>query len=136
MTLPRRIVSEFLGTGLLLATVVGSGIMAERLSGGNTAVALLANSLATGAALIALILTFGPISGAHMTPAVTLTDAWIGGIPWRETPAYIVAQITGAIAGVLAANAMFSLPFLSISTHARSGPAQWFSEFLATFGLL
>ena len=134
--LPRRIVAEFLGTALLLATVVGSGIMAERLAGGNVALALLANTLATGSALIALILAFGPISGAHFNPAVTLADALLKGIPWRETPAYIAAQTTGAIAGVLAAHLMFGLPLVTLSTHIRSGPAQVFSEFIATFGLL
>jgi glycerol uptake facilitator-like aquaporin len=136
MTLARRMVSEFVGTALLLAAVVGSGIMAERLAGGNVALALLANTLATGAALIAIILAFGPISGAHLNPAVTLADAWLGGIPWHETPAYVLAQSGGAISGVGAAHLMFGLPFVSLSTHARSGPAQWLSEFIATFGLL
>ncbi|HZL28799.1 MAG TPA: MIP/aquaporin family protein [Acidobacteriaceae bacterium] len=132
----RRAVAEFTGTLFLLATVVGSGIMAERLSGGNVAIALLANSLATGAALIALILAFGPISGAHLNPAVTLADAWMGGIAWRETPVYLAAQLAGAFAGVAAAHLMFGLPVLMASTHARTGPAQIFSEFIATFGLL
>ncbi len=135
-TLSRRIASEFLGTLLLLAAVVGSGIMGERLAAGNTAIALLANSLATGAALIALILTFGPISGSHINPAVTLTDAYLGGLPWRETPAYIAAQVTGAFAGVATAHLMFGLPVFFASTHIRTGPAQLFSEFVATFGLL
>jgi glycerol uptake facilitator-like aquaporin len=110
--------------------------MGERLAAGNVALALLANTIATGAALVALILAFGPISGAHLNPAVTLADAWQGGIAWRETPAYILAQLAGAIAGVVAAHLMFGLPVLSISTHVRSGPAQLFSEFVATFGLL
>ena len=134
--LARRAVAEGLGTALLLATVVGSGIMGERLAGGNVAVALLANTLATGAALVALILTFGPISGAHFNPAVTLADASQGGLPWREVPAYVLAQIAGAFAGVAAADVMFELPAFSASRHARTGSAQWFSELVATFGLL
>jgi glycerol uptake facilitator-like aquaporin len=135
-TIPRRIVAEFIGTLFLLAAVVGSGIMADHLAGGNVALALLANTIATGAALVALILAFQPISGAHLNPAVTLADAWTGGIPWRETPAYILAQLTGAFAGVVVAHWMFGLPSLSASTHVRSGPAQLLSEFVATFGLL
>jgi glycerol uptake facilitator-like aquaporin len=135
-SLSRRIVAEFIGTLLLLAAVVGSGIMGERLAAGNVALALLANTIATGAALVAIILAFGPISGAHLNPAVTLADAWQGGIAWRETPAYILAQMAGAFAGVLAAHLMFGLSTLSASTHVRSGPAQLFSEFVATFGLL
>ncbi|MFT3766406.1 MAG: MIP/aquaporin family protein [Minicystis sp.] len=134
--LARRAVAEGLGTALLLATVVGSGIMGERLAGGNVAIALLANTLATGAGLVALILTFGPISGAHFNPAVTLADAWQGGLRWREVPAYVLAQVVGAFAGVAAADTMFELPAFSASRHARTGPAQWFSEFVATFGLL
>jgi glycerol uptake facilitator-like aquaporin len=136
MTLPRRLTAEFLGTLLLLATIVGSGIMGDKLSAGNTAIALLANSLATGAALVALILTFGPISGSHMNPVVTLADAATGGLPWREAPLYIAAQTLGAITGVLTAHAMFGLPLVQTSTHIRSGPAQLFSECIATFGLL
>jgi glycerol uptake facilitator-like aquaporin len=132
----RRLVSEAVGTGLLLATVVGSGMMGERLAGGNVAVALLANTLATGAGLVALILTFGPISGAHFNPAVTLADAALGGVPWREVPGYIVAQVAGAFAGVFAAHGMFGEPLLQLSQHARSGFAQGFSELVATFGLL
>lgn len=135
-TLARRLVAEFLGTALLLATVVGSGIMGERLSGGIVAIALLANTLATGAALIAILLAFGPISGAHLNPAVTLADASIGGMPWRETPGYLLAQLGGAFAGVAAAHLMFGLSLFSASTHSRSGAAQIFSEFVATFGLL
>lgn len=135
-TLARRAAAEAVGSALLLATVVGSGIMAERLAGGNVAIALLANTLATGAGLIALILAFGPISGAHFNPAVTLADAWRRGLPWREVPCYLVAQIAGAFAGVAAAHVMFSEPLFFASHHARSGPAQWFSEFVATFGLL
>lgn len=132
----RRSVAEAIGTAILLAAVVGSGIMGERLSGGNLGLALLANTIATGAALVALILTFGGISGAHFNPAVTIADASQGGIAWREVPAYIVAQIIGAFAGVAAANAMFGLPVLFASGHARNGWAQLFSEFVATFGLL
>lgn len=134
--LARRAVAEALGTMLLLAAVVGSGIMGERLAGGNVGVALLANTIATGAALAALILTFGPISGAHFNPAVTLVDAWQGGINWRDAPAYICAQIAGAFAGVACANVMFELPVFFASRKVRAGPSQLFSEFVATFGLL
>jgi glycerol uptake facilitator-like aquaporin len=134
--LPRRATAEAVGTAMLLATVVGSGIMGERLSGGNVAAALMANTLATGGALVALILTFGPISGAHFNPAVTLCDASQGGLPWRDVPAYIIAQILGAFAGVAAADVMFELPVFFASQKARQGPAQLFSEFIATFGLL
>jgi len=136
MTLARRMTSEAVGTALLLAAVVGSGIMGERLDGGNVAVALLANTIATGAALVALILAFGPISGAHLNPAVTLADAFRGGLPWRDVPAYLAAQFAGAFAGVMAAHAMFGEPVLAASQHGRSGPGQLFSEFVATFGLL
>jgi glycerol uptake facilitator-like aquaporin len=121
---------------MLLAAVVGSGIMAERLAGGNVSLALLANALATGAALFALILTFNTISGAHFNPAVSLTDAWNRGLGWRDAPIYIVAQILGAFAGVVAAHSMFGLPPFSVSHHARAGGAQMFSEFIATFGLI
>jgi glycerol uptake facilitator-like aquaporin len=134
--LPRRLVAETLGTALLLAAVVGSGIMGERLAGGNVAIALLANTIATGAALVALILTFGPVSGAHFNPVVTLADAWSGGIAWRHAPLYITAQVVGAFAGVAAAHAMFGEALYAASTHARSGGAQWWSELVATFGLL
>ena len=134
--LTRRVVAEAIGTALLLAAVVGSGIMGERLAGGNVAVALLANTLATGAALVALILTFGPISGAHFNPAVTLADASQGGLPWREVPPYLAAQVLGAFAGVATAHAMFGEPLFFASRHARAGAAQAFSEFVATFGLL
>ena len=136
MNLTRRIVAEALGTALLLTTVVGSGIMGETLAGGNVAIALLANTLATGAALVCLILTFGPISGAHFNPAVTLADASQGGMPWREVPPYIVAQLAGAFGGVAAAHVMFKKPLFFASEHVRSGGAQLFSEFVATFGLL
>jgi len=132
----RRAVAEALGTAFLLAAVVGSGIMGERLAGGNVAIALLANTLATGAMLVALILTFGPISGAHFNPAVTLADASQGGFAWRETPVYISAQISGAFAGVAAAHLMFGEPVFFASRHVRAGNAQLFSEFVATFGLL
>lgn len=134
--LSRRIAAEALGTAMLLAAVVGSGIMGERLSGGNVAIALLANTLATGAALVALILTFGPISGAHFNPAVTLADASQGGLLWREVPAYVIAQVVGAFGGVAMAHLMFGLPLFSASRHVRAGGAQMFSEFIATFGLL
>jgi glycerol uptake facilitator-like aquaporin len=135
MSVARWIVAEGLGTALLLAAIVGSG-MGERLAGGNVAIALLANSIATGATLVALILTFGPISGAHFNPAVTLTDAWQRGIAWRRVPAYIVAQIVGAFTGVASADLMFSEPVFAASRHVRSGSAQLFSEFIASFGLL
>lgn len=134
--LPRKIVSEAVGTALLLATVVGSGIMAERLSAGSAAIALLANALATGAGLVALILTFGPVSGAHFNPVVTLAEATQGGLPWREVPGYLGAQIGGAFVGVGVADAMFDLPLYFASKHARTGPSQWLSEAIATFGLL
>ena len=136
MTLPRRIVSEALATALLLCAVVGSGIMAERLSAGNIALALLANTFASGAALVALILTFGPISGAHMNPAVSLAAAAEKQLPWSEASAYITAQIAGAFAGVIAAHSMFGNPIFTASRHIRAGGAQMFSEFVATFGLL
>jgi glycerol uptake facilitator-like aquaporin len=129
-------VSEGVGTAMLLAAVIGSGIMGERLAGGNVAVALLANTLATGAALVALILTFGPISGAHFNPAVTLADAWQGGLAWSAVPVYVLAQVGGAFAGVAVAHVMFGEPLFSASRHARHGPPQLVSEFVATFGLL
>lgn len=121
---------------LLLATVVGSGIMGERLSGGNVAIALLANTLATGAALVALLLTFGPLSGAHFNPAVTLADATQGGVKWRDVPAYLVAQLAGAFAGVVVAHAMFGEPLVTVSEHARESSGERLGEFIATFGLL
>jgi glycerol uptake facilitator-like aquaporin len=130
------VVAEGLGTALLLATVIGSGIMGDRLCGGNVAIALLANTAATGAGLVALILTFGPLSGAHFNPAVTIASASQGGLPWREVPAYVVGQIGGAFAGVALAHAMFGEAVFSASTHARSGAAQLLSEVVATFGLL
>jgi glycerol uptake facilitator-like aquaporin len=135
-TLARRAVAEALGTAFLLAVVIGSGIMGERLSGGNVAIALLANTLATGAGLVALILTFGAISGAQFNPAVTLAVASQGGLPWREVPWYVVAQVAGAFAGAATAHVMFGEPVFSASEHVRSGGAQLVSEFVATFGLL
>jgi glycerol uptake facilitator-like aquaporin len=135
-SLLRRAVSEGVGTALLLATVVGSGVMGERLAGGNVAVALLANTLATGAVLVAVILTFGPLSGAQLNPAVTFAVAWEGGLSWSDVPSYVGAQVAGAFVGVASAHLMFELPLFSFSRHARAGSAQMFSEFVATFGLL
>lgn len=135
-SLARRVVAELTGTGLLVAAVVGSGIMAERLSNGNIALALLANTIATGAALVALILTFGAISGAHFNPAVTVSDALAGGLPRRTATLYIIAQCTGGLAGAAIAHLMFSMRLYSVSQHTRSGSAQLFSEFVATFGLM
>lgn len=136
VTLLRRAVAEAVGTALLVATVVGSGIMAERLAGGNVAIALLANTLATGAGLVALILAFGPISGAHFNPVVTLSDAWQGGRPWREVPAYLAAQLLGGPLGTVLAHVMFGEAVWTASTHVRAGSGQLVSEFVATFGLL
>ena len=136
MNFSRHVVAEGCGTALLLATIVGSGIMGERLSGGNIAIALLANTIATGAMLVAIILAFGPISGAHFNPAATLTIASQGGLEWHEVPGYVLAQITGAFAGVGAAHIMFGEMLFTISRHTRAGGAQLFSEFVATFGLL
>jgi glycerol uptake facilitator-like aquaporin len=136
VSLLRRSIAEGLGTALLLATVIGSGIMGERLAGGNAAIALLANTLATGAALVALILTFGPISGAHFNPAVSIVNAVQGAIRWRVAWAYIASQVSGAFGGVAIAHLMFGEPIFSISHHVRAGGAQAFSEFVATFGLL
>jgi glycerol uptake facilitator-like aquaporin len=132
----RRAVAEALGTAFLLAAVVGSGMMGDRLAEGNVAIALLANTIATGAMLVALILTFGPISGARFNPAVTLADASQGGLAWREVPVYIAAQIAGAFAGVAADHLMFGEPVFFASRHARAGGSQLFSEFIATFGFL
>lgn len=132
----RPMVAEATGTALLLAAVVGSGIMGERLADGNVAIALLANTLATGATLVALILTFGPISGAHLNPGVTLVEAWRGAIAWRHVPGYIVAQFVGAVTGVACAHLMFGEPLFAASRHVRSGSGQLFSEFVATFGLV
>src|SRR5450432_1703157 len=135
-SLARRLVSEFTGTLFLVATVVGSGIMAEHLSNGNVALALLANTVATGAALVALIFTFGGISGAHFNPVVTIMDACERGLPWSETPKYIAAQVTGGVCGAIVASLMFGIPAVSLSRHVRGGGAQAFSEFVATFGLM
>ena len=135
-SLARRVVAEFLGTAFLVATVVGSGIMADRLAGGNVALALLANTIATGSALVALIFAFGPISGAHFNPVVTIMDALEKGLPWAETPYYVASQVLGGITGTVVSNLMFALPAISLSHHVRSGPSQIFSEFVATFGLL
>ncbi|MBX3189704.1 MAG: aquaporin family protein [Labilithrix sp.] len=133
----RKIVAEALGTCLLLTAIVGSGIMGERLAGGNAAIALLANTLATGAVLVALILTLGPVSGAHFNPAVTLADATCGRLAWREVPGYVAAQVGGAFAGVAIAHVMFEERALFFaSRHVRSGRAQLLSELVATFGLL
>jgi glycerol uptake facilitator-like aquaporin len=134
--MPRRLTAEALGTAMLLAAVVGSGIMADRLSGGHEAIALLANTLATAAALVALILTFGPVSGAHFNPAVSIADASQGGLRWREVPGYVGAQLAGAVLGVWIAHIMFGERLLMFSLHARSGSMQLVSEFVATFGLL
>jgi glycerol uptake facilitator-like aquaporin len=136
MTLLKRSAAEALGTAFLLAGIIGSGIMAERLSGGNAAIALLGNTLATGGVLPCLIAALGPISGAHFNPAVSLGDAIRGGLRWREFPTYCLAQLFGASVGVGAANAMFGLPLFFASHHARSGANQWFAEFVATFGLM
>jgi glycerol uptake facilitator-like aquaporin len=135
-SLSKRIVAEALGTGLLVSAVIGSGIMGERLAGGNVAIALLANTIATGAALVALILTFGPISGAHFNPAITIADAIEHGLPWRETPMYVMAQCVGGVIGTAVAHLMFGLGFYSLSSHPRHGWPIVFSEFVATFGLL
>jgi glycerol uptake facilitator-like aquaporin len=132
----RALVAEFIGTAFLLAAVVGSGIMAERLFGGNAGLALLANAIATGGALVALILAFGPVSGAHLNPAVTLADAWQGGLSSRAVPAYVGAQVAGAVAGTALADGMFGLPPFFPSHHVRAGAPMVLSEFVATFGLL
>lgn len=133
--LPRRLAAEALGTAFLLAAVVGSGIMALNLSGGNGALALLCNTIPTGAILAVLILTFGPVSGAHFNPAVTLAFAWHGELPWRVAGLYIAAQTVGGIFGVWVAHLMFELPLWQLSMTARTGPGQWLAEAVATFGL-
>jgi glycerol uptake facilitator-like aquaporin len=135
-SLPQRLLAEALGTAFLLAAVVGSGIMAERLSGGNGALALLGNTLPTGAILAVLILIFAPLSGAHFNPAVSLALALRRELPWPQAAAYIAAQIIGGMIGVWAAHVMFALPLWQMSAHIRTGAAQWFAEFVATFGLL
>ena len=135
-SLNRRLAAEGLGTALLVATVVGSGIMGERLAGGNVALALLGNTLPTGAILVVLILALGPISGAHFNPAVSLVMSLRKEHPWREFFPYAAAQIVGGCMGTLVAHGMFELPLLELAVKARSGPAQWFAEFVATFGLI
>jgi glycerol uptake facilitator-like aquaporin len=136
VSLPQRLLAESLGTAFLLAAVVGSGIMAQRLAGGNGALALLCNTLPTGAILTVLILTFGPLSGAHFNPAVSVAFALRGEISWPKAAAYVAVQIIGGIVGVLVAHAMFELPVWQVSATIRTGPGQWLAEFVATFGLL
>lgn len=136
MTPARTLVAEGLGTALLLAVVIGSGIMGERLAGGNVAIALLANAIATGAGLVALILMFGTLSGAHFNPVVTLSEAWQKNLPASDVLPYIAVQVIGAFADVAAAHGMFGEPVFFASGHVRTGAAQWWSEFVATFGLL
>src|SRR5262245_16807341 len=135
-SLARRVAAEAVGTAAILTAVVGSGIMGERLSGGNAALALLANSLATGAALAAILLALGSVSGAHLNPAVTLVEATRRAFRWAEAPFYVAAQISGAFAGVAAAHLMFGEPLFAASQHARSGLSQGFAELVATFGLI
>jgi len=132
----RRLAAEFLGTAFLLATVVGSGVMGVNLAGGNVALALLGNTIPTGAILVVLILIFGPVSGAHFNPAVTIAFALRRELPWKEVSPYLAAQIIGGVIGVWAAHFMFDLPLWQISAKMRTGPGQWFAEFVATFGLL
>jgi glycerol uptake facilitator-like aquaporin len=134
--LPQRLAAEALGSAFLLAAVVGSGIMAQRLAGGNVALALLGNTLPTGAILVVLITIFGPLSGAHFNPAVSLAFALRDELPWRQTGGYLAAQLAGAVVGVWAAHAMFGLPVWQVSTTVRNDVGQWFAEFVATFGLL
>lgn len=135
-SLLRCLAAEFLGTAFLVAAVVGSGVMGERLANGNVALALLANTIATGAALVAIILAFGPISGAQLNPAVTLADAIEGGLSWTRASQYAVVQVLGGVTGTMAAHLMFGLPPIFLSQRIRSGPAQFLSEFIATFGLV
>ena len=134
--LPQRLAAEALGSAFLLAAVVGSGIMAQRLAGGNVALALLGNTLPTGAILVVLITIFGPVSGAHLNPAVSLAFALRGELPWRDLRGYLAAQLAGAIVGVLAAHVMFGLPLWQVSMTVRSDIGQWVAELIATFGLL
>ncbi len=136
MRLARPLVAEVLGTAFLLATVIGSGIMAERLAGGNAALALLGNTLPTGAILVVLILVFGPVSGAHLNPAVSLVFALRGELPWSALAPYVAAQVFGAVLGMFAAHLMFDVPLLQLATKVRGGGGQWFAEAVATFGLL
>jgi len=135
-SLAQRLVAEWLGTAFLLAAVVGSGIMAQKLAGGNVALALLCNTIPTGAILVVLILIFGPLSGAHFNPAVTLAFAYRGELPWALAGLYVVAQITGGIVGVWVAHLMFELPLWQSSLTVRTGSGQWLAEGVATFGLL
>ena len=135
-TLSRRLAAEAIGTAFLLVSVVGSGIMGERLAGGDVAMTLLVNSLATGTALVAIILAFGEVSGAHLNPAVTMAAAWEGGLPWRDAVSYGGAQLVGAATGVVLAHAMFGEPLIAVGVQPRAGAALWLSEALATFGLL
>ena len=134
--LAQRVCAEFLGTAFLLTAVVGSGIMGERLSGGNVAIALLVNSIATGAALVTLIFAFGGISGAHFNPVVTLADSLSGGIARSDIFPYCLAQLAGGVLGTINSHFMFGLPTITLSRHARSGPAQFYAEIIATFGLV
>ncbi len=136
VSLSQRLMAETLGTAFLLAAVVGSGIMAQRLSGGNAALALLCNTLPTGAILAVLILTFGPISGAHFNPAVSMAFALRRELPWPTTGTYVAAQVVGGLIGVWTAHLMFELPLWQVSVNARTGTGQWLAEFVATFGLL
>jgi glycerol uptake facilitator-like aquaporin len=135
-SLARRACAEFIGTALLLTAVVGSGIAAQRLSPGNAGLELLENAVATGAALAAIIVAVGPVSGAHLNPVVSIVGVWFGGLRMREVPAYFAAQFAGAATGVIVANLMFSLPAVSFSTRARSSPGLWLGEVIATLGLL
>lgn len=135
-SLSRRVAAEFVGTAFLVAAVIGSGVMGDRLANGNIGLALLANTIATGAALVALIFAFGGISGAHFNPVVSLMDAFERGLPWKQTPHYVVGQVFGGTTGAIVAHLMFGLPLVSLSRHSRSGLAQVFSEFIATFGLV
>jgi glycerol uptake facilitator-like aquaporin len=135
-SLYRRLLAEGLGTAILVATVVGSGIMAQRLAGGNQAVALLGNTIPTGAILVVIITIFGPISGAHFNPAVSLVFAARGEFPWREVVPYVIVQCAGGVSGTIIAHLMFDLPPLMIGTTARSGPSQWLAEMVATFALV
>ncbi len=135
-SLAQRLTAESLGTAFLLAAVVGSGIMAAKLAGGNNALALLCNTLPTGAILIVLILALGPVSGGHFNPAVTMVFLCRGELSWRAAPLYAISQLLGGIIGVLAAHAMFDLPLWQVSQTVRTGPSQWLAEFVATFGLV
>lgn len=136
MSLPRRVLAEALASAFLLATIIGSGIMAQRLAGGNGALALLCNTIPTGAILVVLINVFGSVSGAHLNPIVSLVLALRRSLPWSELGPYIVAQFIGAMLGVLMAHAMFELPIFQLSTVARTGTGQWIAEAVAAFGLI